>query len=77
MEKGAELGYQFARSTDDNRHIDDMNFNKVGLFSFLWGSYINALPKGNMGNLTVVPGTHHVIASILKNEGSYFFNDEM
>ena len=44
-------------------------------FSMLWGSYINSLPKGNMGNLTIKPGTHHVIAEMLREKGSFFHYD--
>ena len=66
---------KFAPSQDDNWHIDGEDEDRTGLFSVLWGSYINALPKGNMGNLTVLPGTHHVIADIMKKKGKIFLYD--
>lgn len=72
IRNAAELGMRFAPSQDDNWHIDEVNFNQVGLFSLLWGSFINSLPKGNMGNLVIRPGTHHVIANLLKEKGKFF-----
>ena len=42
----------------------------------LWGSYITNLPKGNMGNFLLYPGTHHVIAHILRTKGqTYYLNN--
>ena len=40
----------------------------------LWGSYISNIPKGNMGNLLIYPGTHHTIASQLKKGQNQFFD---
>ena len=65
----------FAPSQDDNWHIDGIDYNKTATFNILWGSYINSLPKGNMGNLTVRPGTHHVIADMMKKKGQFFQYD--
>lgn len=75
LRKGAELGMKFAPANDKNWHIDGIDYKSVSGFAMLWGSYINALPKGNMGNLTVRPGTHFVIADIFKNKGPYFLYD--
>lgn len=71
----AELGITFAPSKDDNWHIDGIDYNAISTFAVLWGSYINSLPKGNMGNLTVMPGTHHVIADLLRTKGKFFHYD--
>lgn len=76
LNNAAELGIKLAPVQDKNWHIDGVGYNKVGVFSILWGSYINSLPKGNMGNLIVCPGTHHVIADIFKNKGPYFYFNE-
>ena len=75
LRNGAELGMKFAPTRDKNWHIDGVDYKAVSTFSILWGSYINSLPKGNMGNLTVLPGTHHVIADILKKKGPHFHYD--
>lgn len=63
---------KFAPAKDDNWHIDGIDYKSVSTFAILWGSYLNSLPKGNMGNLTVRPGTHHVIADLLKKKGPFF-----
>ena len=75
MRNGAELGIKFAPTRDKNWHIDGVDYKAVSTFSILWGSYINSLPKGNMGNLTVLPGTHHVMADILRKKGPHFHYD--
>ena len=75
LKNGAELGMKFAPSKDDNWHIDGIDYKSVSGFAMLWGSYINSLPRGNMGNLTVRPGTHHVIADLLKKKGPFFHYD--
>lgn len=75
MEKSKELGIEFAPTKDNNWHIDGVDYNTVASFSMLWGSYINALPKGNMGNLNIMPGTHHVIANMFKKQGKTFHYD--
>lgn len=56
----------FTKVNQPNWHIDGLDYNGTMQFNVLWGSYINSLPKGNMGNLIVYPGTHHVIAKMMK-----------
>ena len=74
IKNGNKLEYNFSPSIDNNWHIDGVAHNKIGIFSLLWGSFINALPKGNMGNLIVIPGSHHVVAKHLRN-GQFFHYD--
>ena len=64
-----------AKSNDDNWHIDGHNCNSVSTFNILWGVFINPLKEGGMGNLIVYPGTHHIIANVLKTEGPIFCYD--
>ena len=73
--KGAELGYRFAPSIDNNWHVDGVAHDRVGIFGMLWGSFLNSLPSGNMGNLIVLPGTHHVLAHLFKTKGKCFHYD--
>ena len=42
----------------------------IAWFSMIWGCSLTPLPKGNMGNLIVYPGTHYVIANILRDVGA-------
>ena len=58
---------QFAPAPKDkNWHLDGWDYKNVATFSILWGTYINSLPEGNMGNLLVYPGTHHIHANVFK-----------
>jgi ectoine hydroxylase-related dioxygenase (phytanoyl-CoA dioxygenase family) len=45
------------------------------MMSMLWGTYINDLPRGNMGNLLVYPGTHHTLADHLRKKGPNWMYD--
>ena len=71
----AKLGVKMAPTIHENWHIDGLDYNKTATFAALWGSYINPLPKGNMGNLLIRPGTHHVLADIHKKRGQCFQYD--
>ena len=75
LRNAAELGIRFAPCKQPNWHIDGIDYNSVATFAILWGSYLNSLPKGNMGNLSIKPGTHHVIADMLNKQGKTFHYD--
>lgn len=70
-----ELGIRLAPSQDTNWHVDGWDYNHVMGFNMLWGSYITALPAGNMGNLQVYPGTHHLLAKVFAKRGGYWLYD--
>ncbi len=59
-------------------HIDGLYSNKDGLYtnskkplrySLCAGVFLSDTPKPDMGNLTVYPGTHRLIAQTIKNSG--------
>lgn len=69
------MGIKFAPGTENNWHLDGWDYNLVMMMSCLWGTYINSLPHGNMGNLIVYPGTHHVLAKHLRDKGPDWMYD--
>ena len=73
VRNASELGIGLSASKGDDWHIDGIDKKTVAFFAVLWGSYLNALPKGGMGNLLVYPGTHHSIAHMFRTEGSESF----
>lgn len=72
VRRGAALGMRFAASRDDNWHLDGEDYEQTMTFSILWGCYINALPNGGMGNLQVYPGSHHVLANVMRKRGAHW-----
>eukprot|EP00468_Gymnochlora_sp_CCMP2014_P008868 CAMPEP_0167758544 /NCGR_PEP_ID=MMETSP0110_2-20121227/10526_1 /TAXON_ID=629695 /ORGANISM="Gymnochlora sp., Strain CCMP2014" /LENGTH=494 /DNA_ID=CAMNT_0007644829 /DNA_START=83 /DNA_END=1567 /DNA_ORIENTATION=- len=66
----AGLNVRVAKCENANWHIDGENNGMTMVFSCLWGSYINALPNGNMGNLLVYPGSHHVLAHQMQTKNT-------
>lgn len=70
------LGIKCAPSHDNNNwHLDGFDYGSCMRFNCLWGTYINSLPHGNMGNLLVFPGTHHVLAKHLRDKGPNWMYD--
>jgi hypothetical protein len=69
LQDADSLGVKFAPSNTQNWHLDAEDYNSVHTFNVLWGTYIVDLPKGNMGNLQVYPGSHHVLAHHLRTKG--------
>lgn len=75
IKKCHNIGIQIGKPTDTNWHLDGQDLNHVMTFPLLWGSYISAARETRMGNLHVYPGSHHVMADILKKQGPiYTFN---
>jgi ectoine hydroxylase-related dioxygenase (phytanoyl-CoA dioxygenase family) len=66
---------KLAPTVHNNWHLDGEDYKSISGFSILWGSYINSLPEGEMGNLLVYPGTHHVMADIFRKKGAIFHYD--
>ena len=69
------MGIKLAQSQEKNWHLDGWDYKSVMMMSCLWGTYINSLPHGNMGNLLVYPGTHHVLAKHLRDKGPDWMYD--
>ena len=69
------VGVKIAPSHDKNWHLDGWDYKSCMMMSCLWGTYINSLPHGNMGNLLVYPGTHHVLAKHLRDKGPDWMYD--
>lgn len=70
--KSDKLGAKFASHDSHSWHIDGENANDNYTFSALWGTYLDDLPQGGMGNLIVFPGMHHIMMKAMNAEGRFW-----
>jgi hypothetical protein len=75
LANATNLGMQFAPCPHGNWHIDGLDYHYLSGFAVLWGLALSDVPEGNMGNLLVYPGTHHVLAKVFAEKGPYWFFD--
>ena len=66
----SEFGVQLAPCANGNWHVDGWDVMSIASFDIIWGTYLTPLPRSNMGNLIVYPGTHHVIQKLLIDKGA-------
>jgi hypothetical protein len=72
----AQIGARIAPTYErTNWHLDGWDYRAVMEMNILWGTYINALPEGDMGNLLVYPGTHHLLAHVMRHRGGHWMYD--
>jgi len=79
----AQVVLRFPAANDDVRyasllHVDGLYFGKSGLdvrtpkplrYSFCAGAFLSDVPRPDMGNLTVYPGTHRLLARLVAERG--------
>jgi hypothetical protein len=58
-----------------NWHLDGQDYNSTMGMNMLWGSYLVDLPRGNMGNLLVYPGSHWHLAQHARDHGASWVYD--
>ena len=72
----SDIGIQLAPHHDSDAnnehhwHVDGMEHYGLAHFNLIWGAFLSDLPMGNMGNLIVFPGSHHVIHERLRDKGA-------
>jgi len=50
--------------------VDGWDTMTIAGFDLIWGTFLSALPRGNLGNLIVYPGSHYSISQFLHKKGA-------